>query len=139
MGDGFVEVGIEGLAFGVDGRHAGLGEGGFELTLDQTEAFEEGFGGVGLDAVGEAEVEIVERGEQVLEELFVGVDGPILAFAVDALAVVVEVGLQAEEAVPEDVFGGRGFFGGGDLGLRGFGIGGGGPNILYLFSEKGGF
>lgn len=120
VGDGLVEVGVEGLAFGIDGDDAGLLQSAFQLPLYQAEAFEEGFRGVGLDAVGEAEFEIVEGWEQVLEQLFVGKDGPILAFAVDALAVVVEIGLEAEQAILEDLFGTGCFFGGGSL--RGGGV-----------------
>ena len=139
VGDGFVEVGVEGLSGGVDGGDVRLGEGGFKLGADEAEAFEKGGRGAGFLAVGKAQVEGVEGGQEVAEELFVGEHGPVLALAVDALAVVVEIGLEAEKAVLENVFGGGDGFC--DVGNRFFGgldfrsLGGGGFGRVVGLSD----
>ncbi len=134
LGDGFVEVGVEGFAGGVDFFEAGVGDGGLELAVDHVDAGFKGVdgGGLGLIGGGEGHLEVVEDGEEFLEEGLGGGLGGVLAFAGGAFLEILEVGGLAEVAVP--VFVGFGGFGpeflkllGGEgfRGRRGRGVGGG--------------
>jgi hypothetical protein len=131
VGDGFVEVGVEGVAVAGDFGDALSGEEVVELFEDHFHALEDG-GVFGFGAGGfEAEVEVIEDGKEVLDEFGVPEFDGVGFLAGHAFAVVIEVGLTAEgEIFPLGDIGfefgdGIGFFVGGfiDEGIGGlFGL-----------------
>lgn len=102
MGDGFLPVGVEGFAGGVEFFEAGFEERGFELAVNHAHAGLERVAGAGLRVVrgGHGHVEVVEDGDEFVEEAAVGVADVFLPVAGGALLEVLEVGSLAEEAVP---------------------------------------
>src|SRR5690606_5675337 len=122
----------------VDLLEAVVGEGGDELVGDHGHAANEGLEvGVGRGGGGQTEGKVVERGEQVFEDLGGGVLAQLLLFAHGAAAEIVKVGERAQVAFlafggltaggGEVAFGtGRGGTGfGGGLGFGGGGLRGG--------------
>jgi hypothetical protein len=137
VGDGFVKVGVEGMAFTGDFGDTVTGEEVFDLFEDHLHAFEDrrvfGFGAGGF----EAEVEIIKDGKERFEDVGVAEFDGIGFLAGHAFPVVIEVSLVAEGEVfpPGDV--GFELGDGIDFFRGGLGLGGGG--VLGEFFRGGGF
>lgn len=104
--EGFVEIGVEFFADGVDGGNAEIDEKILGLLKDHIEA-EENTGALGVaPGGGEAEFEIIENGQQALEHAGIGEADGVFFFADGAFAEVIKLGLGAESDFA--VFGGFG-------------------------------
>jgi len=99
-----VTVRIEGLPDRLDRLNARVAQKLLDLSLDHLEALGDGLGVGGRLGCLQAHLEIIENGQQPLEQTLPGMADGVLLFAQDALARVVPVSLGAQEAVLE--FGG---------------------------------
>ena len=93
-----VEIGAERL----DRRDAALAQQVEQLPVDQLDAravARERGGRIGCRRRGERALEVVDERQHVLQQLGRGVLGQLAALAIDALAVVVELGRRAQQPV----------------------------------------
>ena len=95
--NGFVEVGVEGRAFSFYGCEAVVLEDVGELKHGHVDAAGDGGGVFGRCCGLDAEVEVVEGGDDVLGEVFVGVAANFVFFAGGAFFEVVHFSGEAEE------------------------------------------
>jgi hypothetical protein len=96
--EGFVEAWIESDAEGMDGGDLHLAEDVFHMLDDEGDAGAELFGGsVGV----EGELEVIEDGEELLDDGAGGVVLEVLALAFGAFAGVVKLRLEAGESIDE--------------------------------------
>lgn len=104
--DGVMEIGVEGFAFGIDFLQAVPGKSVEELLANELKAFAV-FVVRGAAMRSDGAVESVENGKQAFDDDFSAAMALLAALAFDALAIIFEVGLEADERVFE-----IGFFGG---------------------------
>src|SRR5215469_7086213 len=93
-----MEIRIEGLAFGFDFLQALLREHVEHLLANQLESLAK-FVVCGVAMCGNGAVEAVENGKQIFDEDFGAAMAVMMALAVDALPIVVEIGLKAKQSV----------------------------------------
>lgn len=96
--DGMMKVGIEGFGFGFNFCQALFGEDVEELFANKLEAFAK-FVVSGVAMRGNGTVEAVKNGKEAFDEGFGAAMALLMALAVGALAVIVEIGLKANERV----------------------------------------
>jgi hypothetical protein len=96
--DGVMEIGIEGLAEGFDFLQAVLGERVEHLLANQLKAFAI-FVVRRIAVRRNGAVESVEYRKQALDNDFGAAMALLMAFAVGAFAIIVEVGLQADKSI----------------------------------------
>ena len=96
--DSVMKVRVEALAFGFDFLQALLREHVEHLLANQLEAGAK-FVMLGVTMRGNGAVEAVKHGEQMFHERFGAAVAFLMAFPVDALAVIVEIGLQPNQRV----------------------------------------
>lgn len=104
--DSVVKIGIEGLAFGFDFLQALLGQNVEELFANQLETLPK-FAMGSITVRGNGAIEAIEDGEKVFSKLLSASMSLRLALAFGALAIIIEIGLQANQRVLQ-----IGFFGG---------------------------
>ncbi len=90
LAEGFVPVGVEGFAEGFDGGDTVIGEEAIELALDEFYSCDNGCGVGGGSSGLEAELEMIEEGEEVAEDGLVGVAEGFLFLAGEAFADIIE-------------------------------------------------
>lgn len=96
--DGVMKIWIEALAFGFDFLNALLREDVKHLFANQFEADTKlAVGSIAMR--GDGAVETVEHGEQIFHEGFGAAMALLMAFTVGALAVIVEIGLEAKQRI----------------------------------------
>lgn len=128
---------VEGLPVGVDMFEAKALEGGAELVADDLEALNENLIGPVLGCCRDGEVQVIQGGEEVCDQFFVGALDNFLAFALDAFAIVVEIRLKSKEAVIESRAANR-FLWSGLCRASRFGSRGGGLRFGGRFGSGGG-
>jgi hypothetical protein len=90
LAEGFVPVRVEGLAEGFNGGDTVIGEESIELALNQFHTSDNGCGVGGGSGGLEAELEVIEEGEEVTEDGLVSVAKGFLFFASEAFADIIE-------------------------------------------------
>jgi hypothetical protein len=90
LAEGFVPVRVEGFAEGFNGGDTVIGEESIELALNQFHTSDNGCGVGGGSGGLEAELEVIEEGEEVTEDGLVSVAKGFLFFASEAFADIIE-------------------------------------------------
>ena len=90
MAEGFVPVRVKGFAEGFNGGDTVIGEESIELALNQFHTSDNGCGVGGGSGGLEAELEVIEEGEEVAEDGLVGVAEGLLFFPGEAFTDIIE-------------------------------------------------